>query len=162
MNDHEEESMMYRNILVAVDDSEKSKTAFRSAVETARAFNAKLTICHIKKNTIIYTPIDPTGMLATTYIFKQDFSDYMDGVLDKFKEDATKEGIKEIGVVQTYSSSPGLAIAEVIAPGYDVDLIVCGASNKSGLDRFLLGSVSLDIVKHATCDVNVIRNGGSH
>ena len=119
--------MMYRNILVAVDDSEKSKTAFRSAVETARAFNAKLTICHIKKNTIIYTPIDPTGMLATTY-----------------------------------SSSPGLAIAEVIAPGYDVDLIVCGASNKSGLDRFLLGSVSLDIVKHATCDVNVIRNGGSH
>ena len=49
MNDHEEESMMYRNILVAVDDSEKSKTAFRSAVETARAFNAKLTICHIKK-----------------------------------------------------------------------------------------------------------------
>ena len=48
MNDHEEESMMYRNILVAVDDSEKSKTAFRSAVETARAFNAKLTICHIK------------------------------------------------------------------------------------------------------------------
>ncbi len=77
MNDHEEESMMYRNILVAVDDSEKSKTAFRSAVETARAFNAKLTICHIKKNTIIYTPIDPTGMLATTYIFKQDFSDYM-------------------------------------------------------------------------------------
>ena len=109
MNDHEEESMMYRNILVAVDDSEKSKTAFRSAVETARAFNAKLTICHIKKNTIIYTPIDPTGMLATTYIFKQDFSDYMDGVLDKFKEDATKEGIKEIEVVQTYSSSPGLA-----------------------------------------------------
>ena len=51
---------MYRNVLVAVDDSEKSKLAFKSAVETARAFNAKLTICHIKKNTIIYTPIDPT------------------------------------------------------------------------------------------------------
>lgn len=152
---------MYRNILVAVDDSVKSKLAFKSAVETALAFNAKLTICHIKKNTIIYTPIDPTGMLATTHIFNQDLSSYMDEELEKYKEEAKKAGVKDIEVVQTYSSSPGLAIAEVIAPGYEVDLIVCGASNKSGFDRFLLGSVSLDIVKHAKCDVNVIRNGGS-
>ena len=152
---------MYHNILVAVDDSVKSKLAFKSAVETALAFNAKLTICHIKKNTIIYTPIDPTGMLATTHIFNQDLSSYMDEELEKYKEEAKKAGVKDIEVVQTYSSSPGLAIAEVIAPGYEVDLIVCGASNKSGFDRFLLGSVSLDIVKHAKCDVNVIRNGGS-
>ena len=152
---------MYRNILVAVDDSVKSKLAFKSAVETALAFDAKLTICHIKKNTIIYTPIDPTGMLATTHIFNQDLYTYMDEELEKYKQEAKKLGVKEIEVVQTYSSSPGLAIAEVIAPGYEVDLIVCGASNKSGFDRFLLGSVSLDIVKHAKCDVNVIRNGGS-
>ncbi|MBQ1785188.1 MAG: universal stress protein, partial [Turicibacter sp.] len=150
---------MYRNILVAVDDSVKSKLAFKSAVETALAFDAKLTICHIKKNTIIYTPIDPTGMLATTHIFNQDLSTYMDEELEKYKQEAKKASVKEIEVVQTYSSSPGLAIAEVIAPGYEVDLIVCGASNKSGFDRFLLGSVSLDIVKHAKCDVNVIRNG---
>ena len=152
---------MYRNILVAVDDSVKSKLAFKSAVETALAFDAKLTICHIKKNTIIYTPIDPTGILATTHIFNQDLSTYMDEELEKYKQEAKKSSVKEIEVVQTYSSSPGLAIAEVIAPGYEVDLIVCGASNKSGFDRFLLGSVSLDIVKHAKCDVNVIRNGGS-
>ena len=151
---------MYQNILVAVDDSAKSRLAFKSAVETAVAFDAKFTLCHIKKNTIIYTPIDPSGMLSTTNIFKQDFSSYMDEELEKYKEEAQKAGIKEVEIVQTYSSSPGLAIAEVIAPGYEADLIVCGASNKSGFDRFLLGSVSLDIVKHAKCDVNVIRNGG--
>lgn len=149
---------MYHNILVAVDDSEKSKLAFNSAVQSAILFNSKLTICHIKKNTIIYTPIDPTGMLSTTHIFKQDFSNYMDEELQKYKEIALKRGVKEIEIVQTYSSSPGLAIAEVIAPGYEADLIVCGASNKSGFDRFLLGSVSLDIVKHAKCDVSIIRN----
>ena len=156
-----EDPAMYKNILVAVDDSAKSRLAFQSAVETAVAFGSKLTICHIKKNTIIYTPIDPTGMLSTTHIFKQDFAQYMDEALEKYKEDALRANIKEIEIVQTYSSSPGLAIAEVIAPGYEVDLIVCGASNKSGFDRFLLGSVSLDIVKHAKCDVNVIRIGGS-
>ena len=100
-------------------------------------------------------------MLSTTHIFKQDFSNYMDEELEKYKDDAIKAGVKDVEIVQTYSSSPGLAIAEVIAPGYEADLIVCGASNKSGFDRFLLGSVSLDIVKHAKCDVNVIRNGGS-
>ncbi|CUM94682.1 MULTISPECIES: universal stress protein [Turicibacter] len=149
---------MYRNILVAVDDSEKSKLALNSAIHSAVVFNSKLTICHIKKNTIIYTPIDPTGMLSTTHIFKQDFSNYMDEELEKYKEMALNQGVKEVEIVQTYSSSPGLAIAEVIAPGYEVDLIVCGASNKSGFDRFLLGSVSFDIVKHAKCDVNIIRN----
>ena len=149
---------MYRNILVAVDDSEKSKLALNSAIHSAVVFNSKLTICHIKKNTIIYTPIDPTGMLSTTHIFKQDFSNYMDEELEKYKEMALNQGVKEVEIVQTYSSSPGLAIAEVIAPGYEVDLIVCGASNKSGFDRFLLGSVSFDIVKNAKCDVNIIRN----
>lgn len=149
---------MYRNILVAVDDSEKSKLAFKSAVQTAVAFDSKLTICHIKKNTIIYTPIDPTGMLSTTHIFKQDFSNYMDEELNHYKQKALQAGIKEVEIVQTFSSSPGLAISEVIAPGYEADLIICGASNKSGFDRFLLGSVSLDIVKHAKCDVKIIRN----
>ena len=77
---------MYHNILVAVDDSEKSKLAFNSAVQSAILFNSKLTICHIKKNTIIYTPIDPTGMLSTTHIFKQDFSNYMDEELQNTKK----------------------------------------------------------------------------
>ncbi|MGL4338722.1 MAG: universal stress protein [Turicibacter sp.] len=149
---------MYRNILVAVDDSAKSKMAFNSAAQTALSNGSKLTICHIKKNTIIYTPIDPTGMLSTTHIFKQDFSDYMIEELENYKKLALEMGVKEVEIVHTYSSSPGLAIAEVIAPGYDVDLIICGASNKSGFDRFLLGSVSNDIVKHAKCDVKIIRH----
>ncbi len=148
---------MYNNILVAVDDSNKAKRAFDAAVETALLHEAKLTICHIKKNTIIYTPIDPTGMLSTTHIFKQDFSEYMMEQLEEYKETAQKRGVKEVELVHTYSASPGLAISEVIAPGYEIDLIVCGASNKSGLDRFLLGSVSNDIVKHAKCDVHIVR-----
>ena len=149
---------MYKNILVAVDDSNKAKNALDSAIQTALSYHAKLTICHIKKNTIIYTPIDPTGMLSTTHILKQDFSEYMLDQLEEYKNLALKRGVLDVEVVHTYSSSPGLAIAEVIAPGYEADLIICGASNKSGLDRFLLGSISNDIVKHAKCDVKIIRN----
>jgi len=149
---------MYQNILVAVDNNAHTEKIVNNSIGTALAFNAKLTLCHIKKNTVIYNPIDPTGLLTTPHLFSQDYSNAMDEELEKFKKEALKAGVNEVEIVQTYSSSPGLAIAEVIAPGYEADLIICGSSNKSGLDRFLLGSVSTEIIKNAKCDVKLVRN----
>ena len=149
---------MYKNILVAVDNDPRMGNVLDNAIRTALAYNSKLTICHIKKNTTIYNPIDPTGMLATTHVFVQDHSYSLDEELDKAKEQAHAAGIKEVEIVQTYSSSPGIAIAEVIAPSYAVDLIVCGRSHKSSFNRFLLGSVSSNIVNYAHCDVKLIRS----
>ena len=148
---------MYKNILVAVDNNESSEKIFRNAIETALAFGSKLTICHIRRNTIIYNPIDPTGMLNPTHLFLQDFSYPMDEQLESMKKRAESAGVTEVEIVQTFSSSPGLAIADVIAPGYEADLIICGASNKSGLDHFLLGSVSKNIVKHSKVDVTLVK-----
>jgi len=148
---------MYQNILLAVDNV-SSEIISEKAISTALAFNAKLTLCHIKKNTTIYHQIDPTGLLTTPHMFIQDFSYSFDEELEKIKKTALNAGVKEVEIVQTYSSSPGLAIAEVIAPGYDVDLIICGSSHKTTLDRLLLGSVSTEIVRNAKCDVKLVRN----
>jgi len=148
---------MYKNILVAVDNNEASQTVLHNAIETALAFRSKLTICHIRRNTIVYAPLDPTGMMDPTHLFLQDYSYPMDEDLENMQKRAEKAGVAEVEIVQTYSSSPGLAIAEVIAPGYEADLIICGASNKSGLDHFLLGSVSKNIVKHGKVDVKLVR-----
>lgn len=148
---------MYKNILVAVDNNQFTDVIFNNAVGTALAFGSKLTICHIRRNTVVYNPIDPTGMMNPTHLFLQDFSYPMDEDLENMKKRAEKAGIHEVEIVQTFSSSPGLAIAEVIAPGYEADLIICGASNKSGLDHFLLGSVSKNIVKHSPVDVKLVK-----
>jgi nucleotide-binding universal stress UspA family protein len=37
------------------------------------------------------------------------------------------------------------------------DVIVLGSHGRHGLDRFLLGSVSESVVRHATCSVDVVR-----
>ena len=37
------------------------------------------------------------------------------------------------------------------------DVIVMGSHGKRGIDRFLLGSVSEGVVRHAPCSVNVVR-----
>jgi len=81
----------------------------------------------------------------------------MDEELDTMKKKALRAGVKDVEIVQTFSSSPGLALTDIIAPGYEADLIICGNSNKSGLDHFLLGSVSKAIVKHAQVDVKLVR-----
>ena len=43
------------------------------------------------------------------------------------------------------------------AAGWHPDVIVLGSHGRSGLDRFLLGSVSENVMRHATCSVEVVR-----
>lgn len=43
-----------------------------------------------------------------------------------------------------------------VADRYDCDTIIVGRSNRSSLDRFLLGSVSSHVVKHAKCTVILV------
>jgi nucleotide-binding universal stress UspA family protein len=44
-----------------------------------------------------------------------------------------------------------------VATEWCPDLIVLGSHGRTGLDRFLLGSVSESIVRHAPCSVEVVR-----
>ena len=44
-----------------------------------------------------------------------------------------------------------------IAKEEDVDLIVMGSSGKTGLDRFIIGSVAEKVVKGAKCAVLVVH-----
>lgn len=148
---------MYKNILVAVDHNQYTEKIVINAIETALAFGSKLTVCHIRRNGVLYSPIDPTGLLTPSNLFMQEFSYPMDEELERIKQKAERAGIHEVEIVQTFSSSPGLAISQVIAPGYETDLIIIGASHKSSLDHFLLGSISKQIIKHSPVDVKLVR-----
>jgi len=147
---------MYKNILAAIDNGPCMTPVSQHAIAHAIAFNAKLTLCHIKKNTIIYKTMMPVGRSPITHILT-DQSYSMDETLESLKKRALDMGVKEVEIVQTYSSSPGIALADVIAPGFGIDLILCGRSDKTSLNRFLLGSVSSNIINYAKCDVTLIR-----
>ena len=150
---------MYKNILVALDYGPCTKLVSEQAFKYALTFDASLTLCHVKKNKIVYNSMISVGMLGAPHII-QDHSYSMDEELEHIKNKAIAIGIKDVEIVQTYSSSPGIAIADVIASGYDIDLIICGRSEKSHLNRLLLGSVSSNIINYAKCDVVLIRNSG--
>ncbi|MBO7712949.1 MAG: universal stress protein, partial [Methanobrevibacter sp.] len=52
--------------------------------------------------------------------------------------------------------SPARVILETIEEE-DIDLVVIGSSGKSGIDKFLMGSVADKVVKSAKCCVLVIH-----
>jgi len=58
--------------------------------------------------------------------------------------------------VMDYGSSPADSIL-TFAEKEGVDLIVLGSRAKTGLDRFLIGSVASKVVAHSTCSVMVLR-----
>ena len=148
---------MYKNILAAIDNGRCMEAVSTEAIRQAVASDAKLTLCHIKKNTVIYNSMISVGMMSTPHVI-QDNSYSMDEDLESLKKKALAAGVKEVEIVQTHSSSPGIALADVIAPGYDVDLIVSGRSNKKSLNRLLLGSVSSNIINYAKCDVLLVKS----
>jgi len=148
---------VYKKILVALDYGPCMKLVSEQAFKYALTFESDLILCHVKKNKIVYNSMISVGMLSTPHIIG-DHSYSMDEELEHIKKDAINAGIKDVEIVQTYSSSPGVAIADVIAPGYDIDLIICGRSDKSHLSRLILGSVSSNLVNYAKCDVVLVRN----
>jgi len=148
---------MYKNILVALDNGPCTKLVSEKAIKYALTFKARLTLCHVKKNKIVYNSMISVGMLSTPHII-QDHSYSMDEELEHIKKEAIDAGVQDVEIAQTYSSSPGIAIADIIAPGYEADLIICGRSDKSHLNRLLLGSVSSNIINYAKCDVVLVRD----
>jgi nucleotide-binding universal stress UspA family protein len=51
---------------------------------------------------------------------------------------------------------PRVVILDV-AESWPADLIVLGSHGRTGIDRFVLGSVAEHVVRHARCSVEVIR-----
>jgi len=148
---------MYKNILAAVDNGPGTRAISRQAIQHALTFEAKLILCHVKKNKVVYNSMISAGLMSTPHII-QDHSYCMDDELERLKQEALDAGVKEVDIVQTNSSTPGIAIADVIAPGYKADLIICGKTDKSSLNRFLLESVSSNISKYAECDVLLVKS----
>ena len=77
-------------------------------------------------------------------------------MLDGYVEKAKNAGITDIERCIEFGS-PKVKIAKNIADDFKADLIICGATGMTAVERFLIGSVSESITRHASCDVLVVR-----
>lgn len=143
-------SEQYKNILVAVDGSDIAKSAFNKAIRFAARNNARLIIAHV------VDPMTSPGIEGYSNSILDSFKKYGEDLLETHKKEAMEAGLDQV-VTEMEFGSPKTKIVKTIAKKYEVDLIVCGAHGLNAVERFVMGSVSEYIVRHANCDVFVVR-----
>lgn len=144
---------MYRKILLATDGSECSMQAAGYAIETAVQNQAELLALTVTET----YPLDnlPVEELTrkVTELFRRESEEALQKVEDLAASLDTPVKVRKMMV----DGSPAETILKV-ADEENVDLIVVGASGKHALERFLLGSVSEKIVRHARVPVLVVHS----
>jgi nucleotide-binding universal stress UspA family protein len=144
-------------ILLATDGSDYSKAAVKAVAD--RPWPEGSIVKIITAVEIPYTPTTEVWVLPDSY-----YSD-LENAAKAQAEAAIKDAVEQIRSGKT----AGLEIIGEIKSGsarnvildeaerWDADLIVLGSHGYSGLQRFLLGSVSYAVATHAHCSVEIVR-----
>ena len=157
---------MLNKILVAIDESAASDWAFETALELAKALNAKLILVHTLDIFASSSPVSPFMTVDSclseldekakkTYELKM--AEYANRyeVLLKEKQAAVEAAGVTAQCIQPYGH-PGPVICKA-ASDHDVDLIVVGNRDRSTFEELVPGSVSNYVVHHAPCSVTIVH-----
>lgn len=143
-------TLVYKQILVAVDGSKESEWAFKKAVAIADRNDATLNLINII-DTRSYAAVEAYDRSIAERAQK-----FSEELLNNYKVEAEKAGVQHVNILVEYGS-PKTIISRDIAKKLEADLIICGATGLNTVERFLIGSVSENIVRSAKCDVLVVR-----
>lgn len=144
---------MYKNVLIGLDGSHEASVAFERAVNIAKKEGATLHIAHVI-DTQSLTTID---QYAPYNISIADAQNYGEKLLKEHSEKAKASGVENVNQILE-SGSPKRDLPGKIAEKHEIDLIVVGATGLNAIERFLIGSVSENIVRRSSCDVLIVRD----
>ncbi len=139
-------------ILVPRDFSSTSNRAVQYAIDWARRTGATLHVMHAK---VLHQALDEETMQG-----ERETMAHLRERLRHLQGDAVtgREVELEEAVVRDVAAAP--AILDY-ADDHDIDLIVMGTHGRRGMRRMILGSVSEEVVRYASCPVLTVRGGGS-
>jgi nucleotide-binding universal stress UspA family protein len=139
----------YKKIMVATDGSQLIKKAVAKAIEISRLSGAKLYAVYVVVPTT-HSPRDFGWEKAAMEHFRNEGK-----AATLFVEDAAKSAGIEVESV-LLEGHPADKIVE-FAEQNGIEMIVIGTLGKTGLDRFLLGSVAENVVRHSKIPVLVVK-----
>lgn len=144
--------IQFTKILVPIDFSENSESAFDYALTLAKQFNAELTVIHV-----INEPVDLRGLYVPHISFEElgrEIEESAVKMLDIFCKE-------KMGTFSNYKKCivTGIPYEEIIsnASKMDASLIVLGTHGRTGLDHLLFGSTAERVVRSASCPVLTVR-----
>lgn len=145
------EGSFFKKILVATDGSENAAKAASYGVNIAKSTGAEVYAVYVVS----------TQHAVTTRSVK--------GWSDSFEEYLTNIGDSALEYVEKLGKESGVKVQPVILKGIPaerildyteekgIDLIVLGTQGLTGVKKFLIGSVSENVLRHSKVPVMIIR-----
>jgi nucleotide-binding universal stress UspA family protein len=143
---------MYKKILVPLDGSELAKRALGQAEKLAETFDAELILFQV----VPFMPIYGSPELVTPLIVDEKQKEAAERYLADLVEELKGKGLKVTATVKT-----GQQVAvEIIdfAKESGADLIVMCTHGRSGITRWMLGSVALKLLTRGEKPILLIRS----
>jgi nucleotide-binding universal stress UspA family protein len=147
----------FKKIMIATDGSACSKLAADKGIEFARLTEGKVYAVHV---------------LSNAYLSAMDGEAYPSMGLnpwESIQEEFQKQGQQAVDYVKDRGEMKGVSVEPVLLEGNPseeliryaekekMDIVIMGTLGKTGLDRFLLGSVTGNVIRHSKIPVMVIK-----
>ena len=145
-------------ILLAIDESAFSDAAIQTVIRQSRPESAEVRVFHAVE-WIDALPMSLRFGEGPTY----------DKDIVSLRDKSFQEGEQLVARAAQQLQTAGFRTSTTVVDGdprhtildcateWLPDLIVMGSHGRKGLDRFLLGSVSETIMRHAACSVEIVR-----
>lgn len=146
---------MYKKILVAIDDSETSRSALAEALHIARTSKAKLYITHVADETMLNIHGHALAGVINLDAAVANLTQAGQKLLDAAMQQA--DGVDAEALILEASNR---RVSETIAEKsreLSIDLIVIGRHGQRGLATLILGSVAEQLAKISDASVLLVR-----
>ena len=145
-------SKLYNKILLTTDGSDYSLNAVEHALSIANGNDAEVIVLNVIEDNFVIDLLNAEIIKDVRGILNEKSQKNLKQVRE-LKEDL---GYDVKLSFRSVEGSPVNVILKTIDEE-DIDLVVIGSSGKTGLDKFIMGSVASKVVNSAKCSVLVIR-----
>jgi nucleotide-binding universal stress UspA family protein len=144
----------YKKILIPLDGSETSEAILPEIEKLASAFKASISLLYVVPITIFPGSIEPVAQYQT------------------ISEALVKEGEGYLRTIEKRLKDKGFTVESHLQQGneaqlilehadrQDIDLIAMSTHGRSGVSRWLLGSVAEKVIRHAAKPIFLVRAAG--
>jgi nucleotide-binding universal stress UspA family protein len=142
-------------ILLALDDSRFAEAAISALINQVKVKDREVCLLHV---------VGPFPVSLANKLGTRDAPDFVAARQEQRKRaeellTGAAQELRSAGFKVTTSTGQGDARSVILdhAETWHADLIIVGSQGRKGLDRFLMGSVSEAVARHARCSVEIVR-----
>lgn len=146
---------MLQKILVPLDGSEVAERAIPTALEIGKKAEAEVVFLRVLETEDILIPDHLAMPMPMPPQWVEDFYKKASYYLEDIENRVDQRGLTLTSRI--VEGDPAAVVVD-IADEEEFDLIVMSSHGYSGLQRWILGSVTEKVLRHATCPVFVVRS----